>query len=68
MTLKELYNNARKEPTPGVAFIQEVMAVTQKTEITVRRWLSGEVIPDALTRSVLASHFHTTAKELFPNS
>ena len=46
MTLREMYDEARKEPTPAVAFIQEVMAVTQKTEVTVRRWLSGEVVPD----------------------
>lgn len=68
MTLKELYNEARKGPTPGVAFIQDVMTVTRKTEVTVRRWLSGEVVPDALTRSVLARHFHTTPEKLFPNS
>lgn len=66
MTLKELYEEARKEPTPGVAFIQEVAAVTQKSEITVRRWISGEVVPDALTRSVLAKHFQCQPEELFP--
>lgn len=66
MTLKELYEEARKSPTPGLVFIREVMTVTQKTEITVRRWISGEVVPDALTRSVLARHFNTTPEELFP--
>lgn len=65
MTLRELYNEAKKEPTPAVAFIQEVMAVTKKTEITVRRWLAGEVQPDALTKDVLAKHFGTTPEELF---
>lgn len=66
MTIKELYEEARKSPTPGLVFIREVMTVTQKTEITVRRWISGEVVPDALTRSVLARHFNTTPEELFP--
>lgn len=66
MTLKELYEQARKEPTPGVAFIQEVMKVTKKSEITVRRWISGEVIPDALTRTVLAQHFNCKPEDIFP--
>lgn len=66
MTLRELYDKARKCPTPGLAFIQEVMAVTKKTEITVRRWLSGEVVPDELTRETLANHFGIPADELFP--
>lgn len=68
MTLKQLYDSARRQPTPAVAFIQEVMDVTQKTEITVRRWLSGEVVPDALTRSVLARHFNCEPDELFPKA
>ena len=67
MTLKELYEEARKNPTPGVAFIREVMDVAQKTEITVRRWISGEVVPDALTRRVLADHFKCQPEDLFPN-
>lgn len=67
MTLREMYDKARKCPTPGLAFIQEVMAVTKKTEITVRRWLSGEVVPDTLTKEVLARHFNCTADELFPS-
>ncbi len=66
MTLKEMYDEARKSPTPGLAFIREVMTVTQKTEITVRRWISGEVVPDALTRSVLAQHFNCKSEDLFP--
>lgn len=65
MSLKELYEQARKNPTPGVAFIQEVMSVTKKSEITVRRWISGEVVPDALTRTVLAQHFNCRPEELF---
>lgn len=65
MTLKELYLEARKKPTPAVAFIKEVMAVTHKSEISVRRWLSGEVMPDELTCAVLAQHFGCTPEELF---
>lgn len=67
MTLRELYEEARKGDTPGMAFVREVMTVTKRTEIPVRRWLSGDVIPDALTRSVLAKHFGRPESELFPS-
>lgn len=60
MTLKKRYDEASEKPTPRVTsiHIQEVMAVIQKTEIMVGRWLSGEDVSDALTRSVLAKHFN----------
>lgn len=72
MTLKELYENARrkpKPPTPAVAFVREMAQVTKKSEIAVRRWLgegSNACVPDALTQQVLADHFGTTPEELFP--
>lgn len=68
MTLREMYDKARKSPTPAVAFIAEVAEITKKSEITVRRWLSGEVVPDALTRAVLADHFKCKAEDLFPQA
>lgn len=69
MTLKELYNRAKVQPkpeTPATVFIREVADVTKKSEVAVRRWISGEVVPDALTQEVLARHFDTTPAELFP--
>lgn len=71
MTLKELYASAKLQPkpeTPAVSFVKEVASVTKKSEIAVRRWISGEVIPDALTRSVLAKHFNCNPDDLFPNA
>ncbi len=75
MTLKEMYSKAKrsqkpkKPDTPAAAFIKQVAAVTKKSEIAVRRWLSdGDTAcaPDALTQEVLAKHFDTTPEELFP--
>lgn len=66
MTLADRYTEAKLGPTPGVAFIREVAEVTKKSEITVRRWLAGVVMPDTLTQEVLAKHFKTTPAELFP--
>lgn len=74
MTLKELYQQAKRQPrieAPATAFVREVAAVTKKSELAVRRWLSeGEssAEPDALTKDVLAKHFNTTPEELFPNN
>ncbi len=69
MTLKEIYAKAKNQPkpeTPANAFVREVATVTKKSEIAVRRWLSGESQPDALTQEVLARHFNTTPDTLFP--
>lgn len=74
MTLKELYNRAKEQPkpdTPANAFIREVAAVTKKSEIAVRRWLSNSdssAEPDLLAKEVLARHFGTTIEELFPTA
>lgn len=69
MTLIELYQHAKSQArpvAPATAFIREIMEVTKKSEIAVRRWLSGETAPDALTQEVLAKHLDTTPEELFP--
>lgn len=68
MTLLELYQKAKNQErpvAPATAFIREVAQVTKKSEIAIRRWLSGETEPDALTQEVLARHFNTTPEELF---
>ena len=68
MTLSERYKKAKdsRPVSPAAAFIKELMTITKRSEIAVRRWLSGECVPDALTQEVLAAHFGTTAEELFP--
>ena len=69
MTLSERYEQIKAESpvSPGRAFLLEVAEVTKKSELAVRRWLSGETTPDELTKSVLAKHFNTTPEELFPS-
>lgn len=68
MTIKELYAQAKMSATPAQVFVTELANITKKSEITVRRWLSGETVPDTLTRSIIAKHFNSTEEELFPNS
>lgn len=68
MTLLDLYQQAKSQErpvAPATAFIREVAQVTKKSEIAIRRWLSGECEPDELTKVVLAKHFNTTPDELF---
>ena len=69
MTLSERYEQIKAEMpmSPARAFLLEVANVTKKSELAVRRWLSGESEPDALTKEVLARHFNTTPDELFPS-
>lgn len=71
MTLLERYHQAKNQArpvAPATAFVREVAEVTKKSELAVRRWLSGESEPDALTKSVLADHFGTSPECLFPSS
>lgn len=70
MTLLERYEQIKAEMpmSPARAFLLEVADVTKKSELAVRRWLSGEATPDRLTQDVLAKHFNTTPEELFPKS
>lgn len=70
MTLKEIYDDVRRQPkpeTPASAFLKQIAEITMKSEIAVRRWLSGDTEPDDLTKSVLAEHFNTTPEALFPH-
>ncbi len=70
MTLLELYQQVKTQTRPvypATAFVREIANVTKKSEPAVRRWLSGETVPDALTQEVLAKHLETTPEKLFPN-
>lgn len=65
MTLIERYEAVKNQPRPSVALVRELCEVTKKTEATVRRWVTGEVQPDALTKEVLAKHFNCNPEDLF---
>jgi hypothetical protein len=67
-TFIELYNESKSKPTPAQEFVSEVARITHRSEMTVRMWLSGKQIPDALVQSVIADHFGVDMAGLFPNS
>lgn len=67
-TFKQLYEDAKREPTPAAAFVAKVAEITHRTETTVRMWLSGNQTPDELAKSVIAQHFNSDINTLFPTT
>ena len=68
MTFNDFYQQAKNEPTAAQKFIAEIAELTNRSEITVRKWLSGENVPDDETKKLLAEHFNVKPQELFPPS
>lgn len=62
----DLYEAAKKQPSPAAAFIKEVAELTHRSENTVRMWIWGRQQPDELTKEVIAKHFKVSADTLFP--
>lgn len=67
-TFKELYEEAKKMPTPAQAFISEIAELTHRSEFTVRMWLSGQQVPDELVQAVIAKRYDVNIDGLFPKS
>lgn len=65
-TLREIYDEQKKLPTPANAFITMLCKVTHRQEMTVRGWLSGKYRPDINTRIIIAQHLKADANALFP--
>lgn len=66
MTFKDFYQQAKNQPSAASSFIAEICELTNRSEIAVRKWLSGENVPDIEVQNILAEHFGVTAEELFP--
>ena len=65
-TLKEIYDEQKKLPTPANAFVLKLCGVTHRSEMTVRSWLSGKYRPDINTQIILSQYFDTPVESLFP--
>ena len=63
MTFKDFYQQAKNEQTAAQKFIAEIARITGRTEIAIRKWLSGENVPDDETKQILAEHFDVPANE-----
>lgn len=51
---------------PKTEFVEKVAEITKKSPKTVRCWIAGTQVPDALTQTVLEREFKIPATVLFP--
>ncbi|MCR5658894.1 MAG: hypothetical protein K6G25_06170 [Bacteroidales bacterium] len=69
-TFRELYDEvwgpARKAGKDAKEFIHRCAEVTKRSEVTVRMWLCGKQVPDALAQEALANELGISADCLFP--
>ena len=66
MALKEYYQNLGKQSTPQQAFRNMLARECDVTEMTVYRWLSGEVTPHKLKQEKIAELTGFKVEDLFP--
>lgn len=64
-SFNDLYNERKSEPTPAQKFITEVAQLTNRSEQTIRMWLSGVQIPDPNVCRVIGLHFGVDSESLF---
>lgn len=67
MELKEYYENLGERSTPKKQFRILLATECGVAEMTVFRWLSGEVVPGKLKREKVAELTNLSVEELFPN-
>lgn len=68
MTFKDLYLREKEKPTPAQSFIEDIAELTKRSANTVRMWLQGKQVPDALAQSLIAEKFDIDVSTLFPEN
>lgn len=68
MTLKEYYQSLAERSTPRKELRNKIVAECGIKELTVYRYLSGEIVPDKLKRERIAQITGIPEEELFPNA
>ena len=66
ITLKQFYDEKRKEPTPAQLLIRQIAILTERSELTVRLWLSGHHTPEPMIQRIIAKEFDLDPDTLFP--
>lgn len=66
MALQDYYKELGKRSTPQKEFRGKVAEACGVAEMTVYRWLSGEIIPEKLKRDKIAEVSGLSVEELFP--
>lgn len=67
MTFKQLYLQAKEQPSPAQVFIRKIADATCREASTVRQWLSGTQIPNAKAKERIAEILNKPVDELFPD-
>ena len=68
MTFKDYYLREKAKPSPAQNFLTDMAQLTKRSSVTVRMWLQGKKVPDALTQSLIAERLNTDASTLFPDN
>jgi transcriptional regulator with XRE-family HTH domain len=68
MALQDYYQELGKRSTPQKEFRELLATHCGVAEMTVYRWLSGEVVPDKLKREKIAEVTGKSVEELFPEA
>ena len=66
ISLREMYDELRKEPSPSRKFIRELAELTNRSELTVRLWLGGHHEPEPLVTQIIAKAYDVDPSALFP--
>lgn len=67
ISLAELYKEKQSELSPAQKFVKELAAITQRSELTVRLWISGKHEPEPLVKRIIADSYDLDVNCLFPN-
>lgn len=70
-TFRMLYDSLPERNSvkaPKTEFVERIAAVTMKSTKTVRCWLAGVQVPDALAQSMIEKELGIPCSELFPKS
>ena len=62
----ELYQEAKRKPTPAQSFIEEIATLTHRSHNTVKMWTMGKQVPDELAQSLIAKKYDVDMTTLFP--
>lgn len=66
-SLKEMYAEAKAQPTEAQKFVQRVCDTTGLTYESIRNWFTGKAKPSKAVRYLLEMEFKTPWQVLFPD-
>lgn len=66
MALQDYYKELGKRPSPQKEFRMKLAEACGVSEMTVFRWLSGDIIPEKLKREKISELSGLPIDELFP--